>query len=278
MLELADLNADSLVKMLKASFSLRNWTAMITIADKLLENVAVIHGTSPQGSEAKELQRSLVYYFGFSLCAKGIALQKLGDHKGARQCIEKYADLSWTKLEDEESLSEIEYYKNIAIANSYVVDLLDGNQEVLPEYVQFVMENSRELIPGLITILESALKHNYSVNWALNELQDEVEIDVDNESRERVRNYTEYLYLLSVYNFKEGKIIDAINQTLENIVLSGRLNDETGFRKGVAFFEMVRSHADASQQQEYYYIMKNILEREFNDEKDTFVVNNRFAD
>ncbi|MNB72938.1 hypothetical protein D3C75_195350 [compost metagenome] len=279
MLELDDMSVDALTDMLKASFSLDNWTAMIEIADKLFGTIAVIHATKSHGFDACRPRRSSAYYFGFSLCAKGIALQKLGYYLEAKECIQRYADLSWLKLEDEDALAEMEYYQNTAAANSFVIELLLGNRTVLPEYVWFIKKNGKEeLLAGLITILESALNHNYSVDWALEELQSDVELIKDNESRENIRYYIDYILLLSIYMFKRGKSSDAVNLTLENIVLSGNLRDETGFKKATAFYELIRADADASQQQEYHYIMKKIIEREFNDEKEAFVIDHRIAD
>ncbi|WP_339314410.1 hypothetical protein [Paenibacillus sp. FSL M7-0896] len=282
MLELDGMDADSLIAMLKASFTLDNFTAMIDISDKLMGMIAVIHATAPKGIEAQRLKRSIVYYFGFSLCAKGIALQKLGDYKNARHCIEKYSDLSWVQLEDEESLVEIEYYKDTAKANTFVLDLLEGKEEVLPEYVKFLKMGAREeLTAGLLNILDSALRYSYPVDWALEELQSDVEKPDDTSPAVDVRYYIEYIHLLSVYLYKRGKSAIAINLTLENIVLSGKLFDRTGFRKAIAFYELVRAEANISQLQEYHAIMRNILEGEFNDEnveKEAFIIDNRIAD
>ncbi|WP_342478128.1 hypothetical protein NYE24_04200 [Paenibacillus sp. FSL H7-0350] len=282
MLELDGMDADSLIAMLKASFTLDNFTAMIDISDMLIEMIAVIHATAPKGFEAQRLKRSIVYYFGFSLCAKGIALQKLGDYKSARQCIEKYSDLSWVQLFDEESLEEIEYYKNTARANAFVLDLLEGKKEVLPEYVKFLKLGAREeMTAGLLNILDSALRYNYQVDWALEELQSDVEKPDDTSPAVDVRYYIEYIHLLSIYWFKRKKSAIAITLTLENIVLSGRLFDRAGFRKAIAFYELVRAEANISQLQEYHAIMRNILEGEFNDEnyeKEAFVIDNRIAD
>lgn len=273
------MNADSLIDMLKASFSLDNWTAMIEISDKLIEVVSVIHATNLDGLEAQLLKRSLVYYFGFSLCAKGIAFQKLGDYNFTRECIKRYSNLSWLKLYDEDSLSEIEYYKSIAVANAFVIDLLEGDTRVLPDYVEFLKTCSRnELTAGLLNILDSALKYNYSVDSALDELQGYVIKANASSPAVDVHYYIEYTHLLSVYSFKRGKIEYAINLIIENIVLSGRLGDGSGFRKSTAFYELVRADANASQQQEYHYIMKKIIEREFNDEKEAFVIDHRITD
>lgn len=72
-LDLDGLNADFLTSMLKASFSLENWGAMIEIADRLITQIAFIYETSSDTLREQNLKRSIPYYFGFSLCSKGIA-------------------------------------------------------------------------------------------------------------------------------------------------------------------------------------------------------------
>lgn len=49
MLELDGMDTDSLIAMLKASFTLDNFTAMIDISDKIIGMIAVIHATAPKG-------------------------------------------------------------------------------------------------------------------------------------------------------------------------------------------------------------------------------------
>lgn len=119
------------------------------------------------------------------------------------------------------------------------------------------------------------------MDWALEELQSDVEKIDDTSPAVYVRYYIEYIHLLSIYCFKRGKSAIAINLTLENIILSGKLFDRAGFRKSIAFYELVRAKANISQLQESHAIMRNILEGEFNDEnyeKEAFVIDNRIAD
>ncbi|MEK3877844.1 hypothetical protein [Paenibacillus sp. FSL M7-0420] len=48
-------------------------------------------------------------------------------------------------------MEEIEYYKNTARANAFVLDLLEGKEEVLPVYVKFLKMGAREeLTAGLL--------------------------------------------------------------------------------------------------------------------------------
>lgn len=272
LLELDGLNADSLVKMLKVAFSWDNWTAMIEIADKLFETAVIINDNNQFRFTGRKdpLQRSIAYYFGFSLCMKGIALQRIGNYHDSKKCIERYADLSWVYGLDEEGEREVQYYRVISKANANVIELLEGNTEVLPEYVDFLSNNTeKELLPGLITVLESAIKHNYSVDWVLAEFEKVVQAVKESDSKENKRYYIDYMYLLAVYQYKRRKIEDSINLILHILLLSGRIVDGTGFKKSVAFYEKIRNHATPTQQQVHDHIMNKILEKELfgNEEK-----------
>lgn len=280
MLELDGVNADSLIDMIKMSFSWENWLAIIEISDKLLEVAAITYNSIQLNLSKKPLKRSITYYFGYSQCMKGIALQKLGKHLEARKCISQYSDLSWIKGLDEEGLSEVDYYKNIAIANSYVIDLLEGQVDVLPDYVEFIRNNDKEeLLAGLLTVLESSIKYNYSVDWVLEEFKGQVEELSSTEKREDVRYYVDYIYLHAIYLYKMKRNVDSINLILDIFILSGKLDDRTGFRKTVAFYEVIRSHASSSQQEKHLEIMRNILEKEIlNDEESMLVIDSRIVD
>lgn len=280
MLELDGMNEDSLTDMLKVSFSWENWAAILEISDKLFELAIVTYGSQQQGMKRHSLKKNIAYYLGYSACMKGIAYQKLGNLAESRKCIRLYEDMSWIKDLNPEVLAEVEYYKNIAIANTFVVDLLEGKTEVLPDYVEFIRKGDKEeLLACLITVLESAIKYNICIDWVLDEFKEQLKELSCREKQEDIRYYIDYMHLSAIYLYKRQKIHDAINLTLYILVISSKLYDGTGFRKIVSFYEHIRSHASAEQQESYRNIMKNILEREFlKDEKGDLVINSRIAD
>ncbi|WP_313640991.1 DNA-binding protein [Paenibacillus sp.] len=275
-LDLDGLNADSLTCMLKASFSLENWDAMIEIADTLITQIAIIYETSSNTMREQKLKRSIPYYFGFSLCSKGIALQKLGKYPEARMCILEYSKLGWIKGLDEEGNNEVKYYRNIAKANAYVLDLLEGKTGILEEYVEFIRNSAKEeLLPGLITILESSIKYNYSVDCILIEFEINVNAIVEQGTKESIRYFVDYKFLLAMYHYKQENMYDAVNTTLETLLSSIKLKDDTGFKKAAALFEILRDYANQSQLQVHHNIMKTIIEREFTNEKEIVLADRR---
>ncbi|AIQ50656.1 hypothetical protein [Paenibacillus sp. FSL R7-0331] len=279
MLELDGIAADSLVDMIKLSFSWENWAAVIEVSDKLFEVIAITYDTSQNiiGMSPKpQLKRSIVYYFGYSLLMKGVGYQKTGQYAESRKCINQYKDLSWIKNLDDAGIAEVNFYKSMAMANGYVIELLEGNSRVLQEYVRFLQTlTKKELLNGMLTVLESAIKYNYSIDWVLDLFEDQIEEISSKEKREDVRSYVDYKYLLATYLYRRNNITDALNGILEILQICSKLEDEAGFRKSVAFYELIRNRASDSQQEMYQGIIKNILEREFlYDEEDILVADN----
>ncbi|MNB89948.1 hypothetical protein D3C75_369990 [compost metagenome] len=246
LLELDGIAADSLVDMIKLSFSWENWPAVIEVSDKLFEVIAITYDTSQniiEMSPKPQLKRSIVYYFGYSLLMKGVGYQKTGQYAESRRCINQYEDLSWIMQLDEEGYAEAAFFKEMAVANGYVIELLEGNSGVLQEYVRFLQSLAKkELLNGMLTVLESAIKYNYSIDWVLDLFEDQIE---------------------------------EISSILDILQICSKLEDEAGFRKSIAFYELIRNRASDSQQEMYQGIIKNILEREFlYDEEDILVADN----
>lgn len=266
-LELDGINADSLVEMLKAAFTLENWDGILTIADKLYSEIDCIYTVNQKERELGlkvtrfNLRRSVVYYYGYSMCLKGIALQKQRRYDEALACIGKYSDLEWLNVTDAGSRKEIEYYREIAVANRYVIELNRGNTGVLESYLHFIQHHEDELLPGLITILESAIAHNYSIDLILAQFEARVSAMSDYYKTERnIRYYIDYIYLLSKYYSINDKFYDAIHTLLKSLSASVKLRDDTGFKKSVALFESLREHATSCQLKEYRSIMLQILD------------------
>ncbi|QNR65255.1 DNA-binding protein [Paenibacillus peoriae] len=262
--------------MLQAEFSLEDWNAMVHIADKLYQSIKEFYEENqlrqakgqPQ-IDTKRFKRSIAFYFGYAMVAKGIALQKMGDYAAARDCIEKYAELGWLYGLDDEGKEDVAHFRMIAHANRYVIDLLEGKMDTLPEYVQFIHNaEDEELLPGIITILESALKNNQNVDWALKEFESTLDsLDGNYETDANIRYYIDHLYLMSLYHFNNGNIYDALNISLKGLRMSDKLKDDTGFKKINALFISFSEHATKEQLNEYNVLNKTILERVLKDEK-----------
>ncbi|WP_339312077.1 hypothetical protein [Paenibacillus sp. FSL M7-0896] len=95
-----------------------------------------------------DMQRPLVYYFGFSHLMRGSAYQKQQKYDDARERVYRYAELGW--MEDlgveGEAIAE---FRGLARANLYMVEILSGQTGLLEEYFCFLENNPEELLPNM---------------------------------------------------------------------------------------------------------------------------------
>lgn len=131
---------------------------------------------------------------------------------------------------------------------------------MLQDYVKFIRENEEELLPGLIHNLESAIKYNYSIDSILAEFEERIEVEAEYyETNRNRRYYIDFTYLLGEHYANNGYSEIAINNTLKALTSSVKLQDDTGFRKSTALYELLREHTTPIQQHEYKNIMLNII-------------------
>ena len=265
-----------LTDMLQAEFSLDDWEAMVHIADKLYTSIRGLYeenqlrqAKGQQQIDTKKLKRSIVFYFGYAMVMKGIALQKMGDYAAARDCIEKYTELGWIYGLDKEGQADVAHFRKLARANTYVLDLLEGKMDTLPEYVHFIHQSEEEeLLPGIITILEAAIKYDYNVDWALKEFQPTLDsLDGNYETDANIRYYIDHLYLMALYNLKNANYSYALNISLKALGMSDKLKDDTGYKKLNALFVSFSVHATKDQLEAYNVLNNKILGRVLKDEK-----------
>lgn len=261
---------DSLTKMLKLAFSNEDWHNMIIIADRLYEESSVLYYYLLQQPSSKSSHdRPLIYYIGFSQLCKGVAYQKLNQYQKSRECIQKYKDLSWLKAVEEKDRYIVEDFHIFALGNTYTVDLMEGKEEILVDYIQYLKQYPRELIAGMSTIFECAIKSDLSIEWVLDDLSDELrEITGNPNNSTTARYFTEYLCLFSLYKYKQGDYHNAVDKNLEALTASVILEDNIAFKKLTALFETFREFASREQEQLYKLQLKTILEGVLMDEKD----------
>ncbi len=275
-LRLDDLKIDSLVDLLKATYTLEDWDKMIEIADKL--HLAALELEGERSTKSKACERHPIYYFGYSKLMKGLALQNKGQYSESKALVEEYSDLSWLDDGSKEALEEVEFFKMFAKANMYATNLLEGNLEYLEPYVQFLRESRiDELMPGLLNIIEAAIEHSFDVEEILESFENDINKAIDYYKQRRALYLMKVFYRLSLYHFVRQQYSAAIDKTLQGLELSNILKDTFAFKKFSALFESFREHADEDQQKRYTLFMSNTLKEELSNEKSIFFDGDRIG-
>ena len=255
-----EIDNDTLVSMIKMAYAFENWEKVISLSDDLLE-------MSTPENKKMSMKNPLVYYFGYSHLMKGLALQKLKNYKESMACVHIYSDLNWID-NSQEGKYYIDSFQTFAKANSLTLELLMGDRNKLTEYLDILIKNPDEILPGLITIIESSLVHNFDVDKEISLLLPYISEYSHQNRPVRIAYYLTVHYLLALYYYKKKKYSDAIVCTLHNITESDKLSNERYFKRSIALFDVLKSHASVPQMAEYSDTLHLILRRVIENEED----------
>ncbi|MCM3698605.1 hypothetical protein [Paenibacillus macerans] len=253
------LDLDTIIKMLKMSYSLELWDKLIQLSDDLLKRAKNIT------LESYKPTKSYIYYYGYSLLIKGSALKELRRYDESKQCIQQYSDLSWLNPQDHEGKNEVEFFKYIALPNRYEVELLSGNINILNSYVEFLKENQGEIIPGLTSILRAANMHKFKVDKEISLFTKQIE-QLNKPINHEIIDITclyKWLYNeLIVYFVNQSEYKRAIDNCLNMLQLSFETDNSRFFKKAVFYYETLRDFATATQNNQYIKMIKRGLKEE----------------
>ncbi|UFJ43041.1 helix-turn-helix transcriptional regulator [Brevibacillus humidisoli] len=220
---------DALLQLANAYYMFQKWGELATYADKLRELATIVYkdqllkGKRNKVDDSFQTERHLVVYYGQGFLMKGLALQMQGLYEEAKKYVQQYADLGWFELLDDTGKKEVEKFKVWAKANSYTLDLLMGNIEVLPEYINLLRNHPAEVPAGLLTLVESASKHDYSIDDLLRCFATEIERLREGQNPIEIGRHYQFRYYKARYELKRGRLINAIEDALHCIDLSVKL-------------------------------------------------------
>ncbi|MGG1617623.1 DNA-binding protein [Paenibacillus sp. NRS-1782] len=268
-----DFQLDGLLKMANIYYYLHQWKEAERYADELRSvtstvlSLKVYKGKNKSGKKPINTDRHLVVYYGQGYLIKSAALEKQGFFEEAMEYIRYYENLSWFEDLDEVGQEEVQRFKVWAEANKLNLHILMGDVDSLHPYEEFLKKNPPEIIPGLLTILESANKYGFPINNTLIEFSQEIE-GVGDVSSIHDSYYPQsssldicanLFHQIAIYHFNYSNNTAGINYVLKSLKTYLKINDKPNFVQGTALFEKYRHAATPIQKAEYQYIMEEVL-------------------
>ncbi|AUO05503.1 transcriptional regulator [Paenibacillus sp. lzh-N1] len=171
----------------------------------------LVHNSKRKGTEPrKKLSRPLFVYIVYAelLCAN--ACDAKGDHAQALAHIRGYADLSWVKEKDPESLYWKKQYQQWAKINTYVNRLMSGDISVLPDYVEHIAAE-KEILAELLNVLEVANRYNVDVDHILRRFESQIEAYQEPAFSDMYtqqvlpEEYVRFWYKMAKYSLNKGR-------------------------------------------------------------------------
>lgn len=232
-----DFHLDALLQMTNVYYTLENWKKVEKHADELRELAGKVYEDqlrkrySTKPFEPLKTERHLVVYYGQGLLLKGIALTMQEQYEEAKKFVLEYSDLGWFEFLDEVGKKEVEKFRLYGKANLYNLELKRGNASILSEYVNFLEKNPSQLLPSILNIMESANKHDFSIDSVLERLCKQLPPSC---SASIPVFETQLLYFWrekAIYNFKHGRRSCGIKDLLSALYLAEKMEYSSGLRK-----------------------------------------------
>lgn len=252
---------DALLQLANVCYSLHKWKDVVKYADELQELSMIVYKDelrrrkSTKASEPLRTERHLVVYYGQGFLLKGLALENLGMHIEAKRYVESYADLGWFQLLDETGQAEVQKFQLWATANMYTLDILMGNTDIIPEYIQFLSNHPYEILSGLTTLVKAANEFGFSIDSILDQFSESIDRFEDRKDAIGISEHIHFRKQMAVYQFKRGQFVKGLNETLQCLGLSDMVKDYDKLKRCAALFWIHLQHATDQQKRMYQTII-----------------------
>ncbi len=243
---------DALRDLANAYRSLRKWDKVANIAHIMGKKANImyelLHNTELRRKEEPvRTQKPLFYYIALSKLLLANAHDEKGDYKQALSYNSQYANLSWVRETDAETLRWKGLFAEWSEVNTYVTLLMSGDTEVIPQYLDYLNTRNEELLPGLLNIIQAANKYGHDVNSILEQYRNAIEqiikreLDTGIYTQQNVsERITRLLYELSSYYFPRGEYKYGFRYLMLSLKNSIAINNEKCILNCMKLFECYR--------------------------------------
>ncbi|MET3207425.1 UNVERIFIED_CONTAM: hypothetical protein ABIC26_000359 [Paenibacillus sp. PvR008] len=210
-------------------------------------------------------------YWAYSYLLRAGVCEPRKDFNQALEYTYMYADLTWVKETDEQTLLWKRRFTEWAQANTYVNKLLAGDIGVLPNYLAYVTSKKNEVIPALVNIIEVANQYDFNVDDVLKRF--ELEIQSLTEQQKSVGVYTQqfmsesfacFLKGLADYYLRKGMYQEGFKNLINSLKSSSTIksSSKASIIKCVELFERFKKYASLGTIDTYQNLINKVYEIE----------------
>ncbi|ANF97938.1 helix-turn-helix domain-containing protein [Paenibacillus bovis] len=234
---------DALLKCISIYFIHRNWRKICKYCEEMRELAFKVYSEQlhmkikKNGEPYLKTKRSLIVYYAHGYMINGTAWEEQGEYEKALTYIKYYKDLTWFESFDEVGKEEMNRIHIYARANELNLHVLMGNISRLPEYLQFLEQHPHEILPGMVTVLQAANKHDFSLDDVYATLLQHLEyIESDAHLKDNyydnanTMDMMEKLYRqLAVYHFRQANYSKGIEYMSKCLAIANQINKKSEF-------------------------------------------------
>ncbi|WP_019914960.1 helix-turn-helix domain-containing protein [Paenibacillus sp. HW567] len=251
---------DALRHLMIAYYSLQHWRKVDELAQELLRLATIQYDLQCHaergGISEKRPTKPLYYYILYAQLMRFSASVEWGDYNSALKLIGLSMDGSWIKEDGEEVQQMLGQFKEWGKANTYLIRLLAGQEEVLKEYVEYISTQPNEIFMAVYRIIQSANRYNWNVDHVLERFSDYVAYRIDlndfgaHNPQVIADQYARFLVELATYHLHNNRK-EGIRVILLSLESSAKINSESIMMKCVDLFEQYRHVASEEEKRQY---------------------------
>ncbi|KJD43625.1 DNA-binding protein [Paenibacillus terrae] len=256
---------DALKDLANTYRSLGRWDKVEEFSQKLEHKAQSQYFRDNQDKKQNSPERPLFFYLAYSKLLRASIFEAKGDYEQALQYTYAYADLSWVKETDEQTVYWMGLFQEWARANVLGNKLLSGDIGILPEYLVYIESNKDELLPILVNIMQAANRFDINVDHILQQFKSEInsytqqQFSVGTCTVNLILEYVIYLlYELTEYFLNQNKFSRGYDFLISCLEKSASINNKSYIIKCVGLFESFRDMATSETSANYQKIIKGV--------------------
>ncbi|MEC0236685.1 helix-turn-helix transcriptional regulator [Paenibacillus kribbensis] len=239
----------------------------------------LVHNSKKETGLKNELRSGPLFaYIAYAELMCAHACDAKGSHKQALEHIQGYADLSWVKENDDESLYWKNQFQQWAKINTYVNRLMSGDISVLTDYVGHI-SGEKHIFAELLNVVEVANRYDIDIDHILQRFEPQIaayqepaHTNTLAEQQVILEETVRFWYKLAKYNLFKERYLYGFKCLIEALKKAGIINHALLISNCAGLFFRFSEHADPETQAQFHSAYEEVWKR--NDQEDGFSFGN----
>ncbi|ANY75650.1 transcriptional regulator [Paenibacillus ihbetae] len=264
---------DAYVKLININLSLNRLSKVKILAEKMLQlaTVQYKYSRSSKITNKQGKKKPIISYILYAYLSIENFYSEERDYEKALHFVSLYDDPDWVVDPNEEERVILVQFKEWAVANRYLYQLLAGHVDVLSEYVEYIAERESEIFTAVCNIMIVANLYKLNVDHILERFKDYLVYKEQTYSVAKVSNqvtlsrFTRLLSELGLYYLNLKRFEKGMEYILESLKYCIAINSSNGMLRCMGIFEQFRQNATDEAQQQYKKLVSEV--QKINDKK-----------
>ncbi|WP_146236127.1 transcriptional regulator [Paenibacillus barcinonensis] len=241
--------------------SLSKWHKVDELSEEMFRLASIqyklsLH-TNRKDSEDKQPVRPYYFYMLYARLLQTAVYEQYEDYQKALEYTLMYTDADqWIQDSSDEATTIIKQFNEFSKANQYLYQLLAGNLDILPDYIEHIASLPDEITHALCNIIKIANKFDINIDAILDRFQEHIPYRTYRSSFGeynkpiKAEEYVSFLINLGKYQLQR-KRTQGIDILLEGLELAGNIASDSNTIRCLTIFNQHRNWEDEEKQNKF---------------------------